>query len=366
MASTAEKWVKRVKQASENFEVCLEENWTDDTCGWGARLRTLWDQDDSLRPLGLLLTGPEGCGRHTAAAHVVRFLWGREFGSIWLSGHDLLSDGGLSAARERLNGLFDDFYNQKKGLCLVVERLEGWDDREELLAYLGQSLWDYWLMREEYPPLFLILIDSGRNRHVLLRVSLQLCRMTPPNREQRLRFLENRGADSGLTKYVAADAFADAAEGLSYAQLLDLMGNLCMLVCQTARGVTPKELTQLVAEQRGEPFAIRSAQRRAALEEALLKLANELPELLRNAPLPQSAVQPMVQPTPPVIPEPIPEPPPVDDTDLTYEELERMSVKQVTCKLFGEERGNRLIQAVHEKTAASEPAAEEEKLYVAS
>ncbi|MCD7760204.1 MAG: hypothetical protein LUH16_00270 [Clostridiales bacterium] len=327
----------------------------------GARLRTLWDGGESLRPLGLLLTGPEGCGRHTAAAHMVRFLWDKEFGSIWLSGHDLLAEGGLSAAQDRLNGLLDDFYDQEKGLCLVIERLEGWDDREELLAFLGQTLWDYWRMGEDYPPLFLILIDSGRSIPGLLRGRLQQCRMTPPNREQRLRFLENRGSASGLTHYVAADAFADNTEGFNYAQLMDLAGNLCMLVYQTDRGVTPEELAQLAAEQRGETPP---AQRRAALGDALLKLVEALPELLKNGGGTGGGGNRG----------------PEEDTEgsgggvadspspgrPTREDLERMPVKQLTCELFGKERGEQLIQTVHDKIAASESAAEEEGQYEAN
>ncbi len=281
-AETAKDWAAQMERRSGAFEQCLETHWTDDSCGWGALLQNLWwAEEATTRPSGLLLTGPEGCGRHTAAAHMVRFLREQEFGSVWLTGDDLLAEGTVSEAKEKLDALLDDFWEQEKGLCLVVEQMEGQPGRKELLSYLGKLLWDYWLAREDGADsrLFLILIDSGRGIPSLLRERLQRCRMTLPDLEHRKCFLDSH---KDLKGYVPMDDCAACTEGFTYAQLTDLVRDLRMLVDLTDAPVSRAQLEQLVEEQREETPAAQSARRRAALEERLMHLADELPALLKN------------------------------------------------------------------------------------
>lgn len=281
-AEAAKDWAEQMETRSFNFDQCLELHWTDDSCGWGALLRNLWNEDPATRPSGLLLTGPEGCGRHTAAAHMVRFLQEQEFGSVWLSGNDLLAGGTVSEAKEKLKALLDDFWEQEKGLCLVVEQLEGQPGRKELLSYLGKLLWDYWLAREDGADsrLFLILIDGGRGIPSLLRERLQRCRMTLPDLEHRRRFLDSH---KDLKSYVPLVDCAACTEGFTYAQLTDLVRDLRMLIDSTDAPVSRAQMEQLVEEQREETPAAQSLRRRAAMEERLMHLAEELPALLKNA-----------------------------------------------------------------------------------
>ncbi|MCD8086513.1 MAG: hypothetical protein LUF28_09395 [Clostridiales bacterium] len=283
-AEAAKQWAEEMERRSSAFEKCLETHWTDDSCGWGALLKNLWwTEEATTRPSGLLLTGPEGCGRHTAAAHMVRFLQEQNFGSIWLSGDDLLEEGNVSEAREKLNALLDDFNEHEKCLCLVIEQLEGRSGRKELLSYLGKLLWDYWLVRKEGADsrLFLILIDSGRGIPSLLREQLQRCRMTLPDLEHRNCFLESR---EGLAGFVSLDDCAAYTEGFTYAQLMDLARDLQMLITSKNDALVSREqLEQLVEDQREETPAAQSVRRRAALEERLIHLADELPALLKNA-----------------------------------------------------------------------------------
>ena len=44
----------------------------DDTFGWGATLEQMWREP--AHPSGLLLLGPDGCGKHTATLHMMRIL----------------------------------------------------------------------------------------------------------------------------------------------------------------------------------------------------------------------------------------------------------------------------------------------------
>ncbi|MCD8189407.1 MAG: hypothetical protein LUD78_04180 [Clostridiales bacterium] len=361
---TAEKtkdWVDRVIGRSEDFEECLKTHWTDDSFGWGALLGKLWNEPADTRPTGLLLTGPEGCGRHAAAAHMVRILHGKEFGSVWLTGDDLLEEGNVSVAQERLDALLDDFWEKKKGLCLVLEQLEGRTGRKELLNSLGKSLWDYWLAREtksEASRLFLILIDSGRGIPSLLRERLQRCRMTLPGQQHRRYFLDNNAKD--VAGYVDFDDCAEYTEGFTYAQMEDLVRDLRMQVDATEMALSPEELKQMVEEQEEEPPA---ARRRAVLEDRLTQMLDKLPELLNQLP---ALLQAMSngggsQANRADFSS--------SQIDLSSQNLENMSEEELrksleekdpnllVAEIFGEEEGKLLIQQAHE-AKFDQPAAE--------
>lgn len=350
---TAEKtkdWLERVIARSEDFEKCLKTHWTDDSFGWGALLGKLWNEPAETRPTGLLLTGPEGCGRHAAAAHMVRILYGENFESVWLTGDDLLEEGNISVAQERLDALLDEFWEKEKGLCLVLEQLEGRTGRKELLNSLGKSLWDYWLARKtkrENSRLFLILIDNGRGIPSLLREQLQRCRMTLPDQQRRRSFLGNNAAD--LKNYVDLDDCSVYTEGFTYAQMEDLVRDLRMQVDATSMAFSREELKQMVEEQEEEPPA---SHRRAVLEDRLTRMLDKLPEMLDQLPALLQAVASSGrgwanQPDVSQIDLPSQN---LEDmsqealSSITRESLEEKDVSVLVAEIFGEEEGRLLIQ----------------------
>ena len=104
----------------------------DDTFGWGKLLCSYLNVSEEMMRTkrGLLLTGPRGCGKHTAAYHVVKYLCSKNqwavkhnadpFGVEFLSGDDLrFPDSEWYMPYEFVKSIFDS-YGQEK-LFLVVD-----------------------------------------------------------------------------------------------------------------------------------------------------------------------------------------------------------------------------------------------------
>lgn len=237
----------------------------DDTFGWGARFEYLWSHDRAL-PRGLLLTGPNGCGKHTAAAHMFRVL-NETHSALMLDGRELCADGYPTAAAKLKYVLR---HPGSYPWCMILEELEECDCRRKLLTLLGQVL-------ASDPSLFLILIDSHEEDiPSVLRSRLRLCRMSLPTASRRRAFFQKEGFFAIRTS-VNLQLLVDSTEGLTYAQLADLAQNLeCTLYCipDDQQPFTDDNLKDFLQEQKPDP----------AQEDPLRSLAQSARQFLENLP----------------------------------------------------------------------------------
>ena len=319
----------------------------DDTFGWGNLYRKMWFSDYSHRPsgTGVLLTGPEGCGKHTAAAHLIRELRNRDYWVGLLPEDDAGGEGPNTPTRDRLNGLLDLCSDEGKGLCLLVEDLDRRSRSRELGQFLGEMLCLYTLRRgadsqtagpkdrvsgrslhsgdDPLAPFFLILIQNKEQSvPSLLRSRLQLCRMSPPDRDHRVLFFVNHPAAClrGESALVTQEELLERTEGLSYAQLEDLVNSLNALSLADKRA--DKRAFLALAE------AQRPQVRGGGLSARMEKLLAELPKVLSNLQLGGgTAVQ-----TPP---DPPPEEP--DSQEAMRKQFEKDSVYKSSVDIFGED-----------------------------
>ncbi len=250
----------------------------DDTFGWGNLFQKMWFSDVHALPsgTGVLLTGPAGCGKHTAAAHLIRNLRARGYVLAVLPEDDPEGDGPNTPTQIRLNSLLDYWLEDlRKPLCLLAEDVSGRSRSRELFRFLGEMLCYYYLHRGEDSlqpgpkdrmasrkyrmtedpvlPFFLILIEN-REAAVpgILRNRLQLCRMSPPDRAQREAFL---GSTQHYVQYlsdarglVSAEELLARTEGMTYAQLEDLVNALNTLY-ETNRGADAQAVRSLLDSQ---------------------------------------------------------------------------------------------------------------------
>ena len=223
----------------------------DDSFGWGAMFSMQVDQARTMSGRGLLLTGPDGCGKHTAAFHMVGLLTDRGYECVFLDGYELCAEG-FDCASNRINALLDRSYDNKTGLCIMLENLEQCTCRRELLPLLGDLLYDYGLNTDEVPPLFLILLDSDEKTiPAALRSRLRLCRMALPNQKRRKIFLDNKA--QGISRYVSLDKFAEVTEGVTYAQLLDLVWNVQDLLDSKDTCLSEADFLDFIRDQMPTP-----------------------------------------------------------------------------------------------------------------
>lgn len=250
----------------------------DDTFGWGARLRHMWSVTKD-RPCGLLLTGPNGCGKHTAATHMFHILY-ENYYAILLHGADLCA-GGYEAAKARLLRVIRKYGEEENPLCLILEGMEGCDCRQELFSCLGQVLTTAWMKDPALPPLFVILIDSNEaDIPSILRSRLRLCRMSLPSASRR-RALLSRSVPM-LETAVNFDLLVEATGGATYAQLGDLAQNLWSVInCLPAdqASFTDEELREFLEDQLPAPKADNALQ---SLAQSARQLIDQLPELLKQ------------------------------------------------------------------------------------
>ena len=301
-------WLEKMERKSRVISSYVEGAAWDDSLGWRGVLKTAWSTP-SQRPSGLLLVGPEGCGKHTAAAHMHHLLLDefpdRDRCRFWhLTGGDLqMGAEDFSALEDRVDAILTRASADRlEQVCLIVEQIETMEYRTRLLDYLGEIVCDYSLAERdpsvEAPGLFLILIEREElPLPSLLRQLLRLIRFKLPTREQRMQYLKNTAQD--LRGYISLDQLAAETERYTMAQLADVtdcIRNHVDLVGGVA--LDAGELTAILQTQSPEPTG-NSAQNRiadfletlpAVLTEAFSKLPAAMPVQAAAAPA-QTAAQ---------------------------------------------------------------------------
>lgn len=340
---SVQSWLESTLSASAKQWEYIHGQKLDDTFGWGAMFAQLSKKKSLVCAGGLLLTGPEGCGKHTAAAHMMQQLFSEGFDSICMDGF-ALEAWTFQQFQERFNALLDHFYDHGKGLCLCLSNMEAHPNRSGLLSFLGQTLNEYWLLRDELTPFFLILIDT-REKDVpaIVRSRLQLCRMSLPDARRRKAFFE-RNAKS-IKNYVSIDSFVKTTEGFSYAQLVDLVQNVEDLV-DARDGMLPEEdFLQFVAEQSPEP--VQEDVMKKLLQSAQ-QLMDKLPQMVSDAVVAARSSVPVATVT--AQPAPVAQTPPAQVNQADFirqkqDEVEKMRVQELALDLFGKEGVSALIQS---------------------
>ena len=194
---------------------------------------------------GLLLTGPDGCGKHTAADIAVNILAGEDYRILYLSGKDFMfTEEEINANEENhqqmieqeeydiltddivhtfLDKLLDEFFESGANICFVTEGIMQSDFGESVYQRLGKYMCMY-NSSPDFPRMVSLLIEpDDACVPSMLRKYLRLIRVSYPNKEQRRRVLINCGV-----KGDAAQASAEYTEGFTYAQLSDLARNIAV------------------------------------------------------------------------------------------------------------------------------------------
>ena len=329
---TTKAWLDGVLKSAAVMEAYIDRQELDDSFGWGALLDTMWFSEGGRRLTGsgILLTGPDGSGKHTAAYHMIKGLLGRGYAPVFLTGEDFDPET-AQLARERLQGLLDWFYDQNQALCIVLEQAEFCQNIRSVLRALGEALCEYWLC-EDYPPLFVILIASDELPvPAPLRGRLHLCRTSLPGEARRKTFLQNRAGD--LRHYVPFNTLLSQTSGMSYAELLDLIDSIRAIVDQTESALSEEETGAFIQEQRPRPG-------RAQVLEKVETLIDTLPQLLTDFASSINTVGPAGRA--------VPTPSPVSPSEHSpgWDEIQNMPVSDLAKELFGEERVAQLLQQV--------------------
>ena len=309
-------WLKRVQLYSQLVSEYLLTQAPDDSFGWGRILQNMWFPTGSEQPsgTGLLLVGPAGCGKHTAVHHMLRLLpqsprveidgkAEAPYAAVFLDEDSLVDpEEDFSVCRARLNLLLDHYYDLGRGLFLVLEHCSRLPFKRKLFRFLEEQLVTYFLSRGEsslssgpkdrlrpfaepsespYPPLLLVLLEEEEpDLPALLRSRLQLCRMSRPDLYRRKEFLLNhdlQNVHADLDELYPGKNLADLTEGLSYAQLEDLLADLRAMTADLQHPVSLEEENSLRLSQLPESLQP-PREARSSSDETLDKLLAFLTE----------------------------------------------------------------------------------------
>ncbi len=269
--------------------------------GWKDVIETTVSE---MKVNGLLLTGSQGSGRHTAAEIAVNLLAGEEYGYevLYLSGSDFVfSEEDINADEQErqniiekedwdiftddivhtfLDNLLNEFYNDERqdNLCIVMENISTSDMSELVYERMGNYIRMY-ENNDEFPSLFVIVIESDeRVVSSSLRKRLRLMKMSLPNALQRKKMLINRGTDS-----VTAEAIANSTENFNYEQMRDLAENIA--VWKELEDINSEFYQNFIATQLPEPdFAEENLfyVQKAELYEKLGRFLDFAPQLIER------------------------------------------------------------------------------------
>lgn len=278
MEEDIQSWLDNTVKDSQTRWECARTEALDDPNGWGDIFAAFLKEGDSVSGYGILLSGADSYSKQSAAIQMLRLLDPDAYEGVFLDGMEL-SSCGARQAKVRLDGLLDRFYDMGKGLCLILEGMEECPCRREMLSFLGQKLCEYWIYREEFTPLFLILIDDQEHAIPnLLRSRLRLYRASLPDQSRRTTYLEKHGRS--LRNYLSLDLFARSTEGASYMQLRDMIFAAGYLVdSRDGRALSDEELTAFLAEQM-PALALEDITQK--LYQSVQQLAEQLPQFLKD------------------------------------------------------------------------------------
>lgn len=341
-AQAIDVWLEQVRSSSAVYSAFYGSRTTDDIINWDELLDELLNNETSERSHGLLITGPEGCGRHTILTEAVGKVLEAGYETIFLTGDQLQEDG--SSRQEvcaRMEALLDSFRSEEEGLCLILDEMDEMPFRMQALRVLEQCLCRSQAEKvkggEASWAFFLILLQGETvPLPPMLKSMLQICRVQYPNRIRRKNFLQGHLADR--YKQLPEDLLLNQTEGFTYHQLSNLteiLGAAAYIQRGTLSDSVAEELIdgQLLEEQRAERMERLEQTAKAAFWEKLTHTLEELPELLSH--LPQNTVVQTqgtnvetVQQT-----EELPEKPPID-VETEREKIEQENGYDFICNCF--------------------------------
>lgn len=218
--------MEQIRENSRIYTAFYQNKEPDGTMGWDELIRLLLGTEEyegSKRENGLLITGPEGCGRHTLLAQVIAIAVEKEYTPIFLTGEDLADGTSVQAeVLERMNAVLDRSVGEEDRICLVLEQLEQLSSLPALMKLLERRL-----CRASYgeaEDFFLVLIqESAFPIPSVLKGMLQVCRMQYPNRKRRELFFKNHLRTFELKESLPMDQILDQTERFSYDELSNLV-----------------------------------------------------------------------------------------------------------------------------------------------
>lgn len=230
---SAKEWVENItKESNDIYNVVMNKR-LGDASGMGEMIRKCIVMGKTARPMGLVLSGPAGTGKHTAAYHAIEALEQEGCVPVFLTGSGMAEDiSSYADFVECLNAMLDSFYDDGKGLCLVIDEPEEAGFGVRFYSFLGRVANDYRIHPDDLPTLFIILISEKKLLipSILSDMLLSLV-FVLPDIDQRTVFVNERARS--IKNYVSLPDLAKYSEGCSFSDLERVIKRLEVIIDTT-------------------------------------------------------------------------------------------------------------------------------------
>ena len=202
-------------------------DYMDDTSGNGKKICELFEQwvDGEImeeRPAGVHITGPDGCGKHTALLYLLKSI--KEISKYDFIYFDKYQEINESLLIEISNELIKT-YAKEKPLCMIID---GYECGNDYYRFLYRELYKRWLNKNT--EIFIILIDSGNELPSFLSDIMYTLRISKPTYRIREKLI---------------DEYFDTELDISSKLLFDDIYGLNSLIEDT-EGLTYKEIRKIL------------------------------------------------------------------------------------------------------------------------
>ena len=334
MAKDNSKWLEGLLKYSQDLTNYITDNEPDDSFGWGGRLRQLIALDVGQRRSGVMICGPDGCGKHTAAYHVVRELVSIKYTAFFVRGSQL-GEGCASSGEviARLDELLDHYYDEKSALCLVIDEPSECPFCAEVFNHLGMTSYIYDLNKDSVPGFFPVLI-SKENLYpgAILKYRLICCRMTYPSSDDRVAFLNKRGKE--ISKVLSLQKLAGMTDGFSYAGLIDLVDIFTMIADVSGGVISDRLVNETVENQRMRDPSAKAPSASSEKGDEILNALRGIEQAISKkggVSMIHDNPQPEIEQTP--------------DLNEAIKKIQTMPVRDLAISLLGEERYENLLNS---------------------
>ena len=205
-------------------------DYMDDSSGNGRKISELYDEwsDGEVmdeRPVGVHITGPDGCGKQTALLNLLRSIKQKSIYEFVY--FDKRSDINGSLLTDITNELIET-NAKEKSLCLIID---GYDCENDYYRFLYGELYKRWLHKNS--EIFLIIIDNGTELPSFLYDIMYTFRISRPKYKVREGFIRSF-FDSELdlnTRLLFEDLYgmdnlAGDTEGLTFKEIKTVLDEL--------------------------------------------------------------------------------------------------------------------------------------------
>lgn len=274
------KWLTNIRNTSAMYVNAYKTYQTHDVDDWEGKAWHILQQPIEKRLSGLLLTGSNGTGKHTALASFLVAMSEMNY-DVFIFDRKAMprTKEEYSKFEELFDKMLDECIESGKSCSVVFEDIEKYEYTDDLLSLMVYYACIYKKFADNYPPLFFILISNDSLPvPSLLNKYVGSYNFSTTTYEQRIKFLNKNFKD--LSEDIEFDYLASKVGDCHYGLLNQISENLLLIKASSfVKGVSSNDVDRVIDLYRGSNEEVDNIGRIADQLERFVQL---LPDVIAN------------------------------------------------------------------------------------